>query len=126
ILLDAEGEKEMTKLIELHNFTVKEADRLRELSKKYIIPPERVAATIALNQFTYNQVKNWEDRFKSGEKRYGLLAAIAIELTEKHWDNLQGKYIRRIKSKDKKFVDKIRSEATIEYYKKRYGDPKEQ
>ena len=126
ILLDEKGEKEMSKIIDRHYLTISEANRLREISKKFIIPPDRVAATIALNQFTYKQVKNWEENFKSGEKRYGIMAAIAIEVTDRAHDSLKAENVRTIKPKDKSLVDKIRSEDTIDYYRKEYGDPKNQ
>jgi len=118
IQLDKEGEKQMEGIRKRHpSMTDAEADKLRNLSKKYLVPPERVATTIALNQFTKKTMDYWTSAYmETKDETLARVIAIGNEVTLKTYDSSKGGDIREIKQEYKSLVEKLRDKKTISYY----------
>ena len=96
-----------------------ETVRLGDLSKKFNIPPERIAATIFLNNATPNRL-NWLrnmalDRHLSGDEklRYSRIYGIMMEISEP--TGFQKEY-REIKSDYLSLVNKIRDPENMNIF----------
>lgn len=122
IQLDKEGEKQMEGIRKRHpSITDAEADKLRNLSKKYLVQPERVAATIALNQFTKEGMDYWTSIYKETKgETLARVIAIGNDITFKTYNSSKGGEIRDIKPEYKSLVEKLRDKKTISYYSDNY------
>jgi AraC-like DNA-binding protein len=115
--LGVEGEYEMRKIVQRHGLNDMEADKIREISKKFYVTPERVVATIVLNKFTENTIKYWKEKVsKENDDRYRKMAAIASEMTVS-----SPSAERRFKKEFGSLVGKLRLEEHEDYYRNKYG-----
>lgn len=115
--LEAKWEYELKAIVQRHNLNKQEADKIRELSEKFYVPPERVVATIVLNKFTESTVKYWKEKVsKENDERYMKMAAIASEMTV----SSPGEE-RKFKKAFVSLVSKLRIEEHEDYYRNRYG-----
>jgi len=118
VALETGWEYEMRKIVQRHGLSGIEAEKIREISKKFYVPPERVVATIVLNKFTENTVKYWKEKVgKDNDDRYRKMAAIASEMTVS-----SPSAERRFKKEFSSLVGKLRLEKHEDYYRNKYGN----
>ena len=113
-------QKELEQISERLGLNQSEKEKLGGLSKKFEVPPERVAATIFLNNATPNRL-NWlrtmaldKDQDAEEKERFSKIYAIMMEISKP--TGFQREY-REIKEEYLPLVNKIRDPENAKLFK---------